>query len=111
MNPVVVYDTGVASPKRGETDTVTKTIAKGNIFEIVLKSNVHGGYLWYCDNTHEKECPLIKDYSEPLPRYSGTKQHFLFKAQRPGNTKLHFHYKRSWESEEYAQVDLIIQIV
>lgn len=87
---------------------------KGTQFSIKLRSNPQNGYLWKVDNFIDVEGSNIlvfdKETTEPLPKYSGCYQHFFFKGDNIGKSKIHMVYKRSWEDNFYDEkyVDVTI---
>lgn len=108
----VVYDAGLSGPKQGSNGSDLKQVPNGSMFEIILKSNLQGGYLWYFQGAKTGETwSFVQDWTEPLPRYGGTRQHFLFKATSTGVASLPFVYKRVWESHNYATFDMTIHIL
>jgi len=99
------------SPGRGNDVVEYRNVTLDDAFEIVLKSNPQNGYMWYYQDDEPEKVGLIKQTMQPLPRYSGTRQHFLFQPHARGETKLSFVYKRSWEKIPYATFGCMINIV
>src|SRR5690348_17325749 len=92
---IIIHDAGINGPKQGSTGSDLKQVPNGSTFEIILKSNLQGGYLWYFQGSGTGETwSFVKDWPEPMSRYGGTRQHFLFKAISPGVALLPFVYKR-----------------
>lgn len=87
-------------------------VEKGATFEIILKANPHSGYLWYYEGTGgQRSYSLVTEEMQPLPRYSGTKQHFYFKADSVGLDTIPFVYKRIWEDAPYATFEMVIKVI
>lgn len=109
-----IYDAGTLAPRAASCENVDidEEITVGTYFEIILKSNPHNGYMWYVSDERENDdgVSFVKQDMQPLPRYSGTRQHFIFYANNSGYYTIPFVYKRSWEVEPYATFTANIHI-
>lgn len=73
-------------------------------FELVLRSNPQNGYLWYPPDLKDDDIIiLLKEIKEPLPKYTGCKQHFFFRSIKQGEKTFEFIYRRSWEEDAYQK--------
>lgn len=79
-------------------------------FTITLKANTQNGYLWYTEDFDKDKVKLIEQIKEPLPMYSGCKQHFKFQSLESGITNISFIYKRSWETNPYNKKYFTVSI-
>lgn len=108
---LIIHDAGLRGPERGSSCSDMKEVPTGCTFEIILKSNLQGGYLWYFQGDKTNAMfSFVKDYQEPLPRYGGTRQHFVFRAaDSAGVGLIPFGYKRIWEDSNYATFDMTVR--
>lgn len=108
MDNRILYDTGTKSPD-GSHSVKNENVSVDETFEVILKGNPQNGYMWYA-NTDKDVLSSMGETMEPLPRYTGTRQHFLFKPLREGEATIEFVYKRSWEDTIHTSVVMDISI-
>lgn len=95
-------------------DITDITQEKGSEFDIKLKANPQNGYLWkvneFVDVEGSSILVFVKETTEPLPKYSGCYQHFYFKGDNVGKSRIHMVYKRSWEDSFYDEKFIDVNI-
>ena len=108
----VLYDSGTTSPKAGNHGDIKVEALQQECFQIILKSNPQNGFLWYLvkDLSHDV-VEYTNEIMEPLPKYMGTRQHFMLKAIKPGSCALSFIYKRAWETTSYASLEVTVTVM
>jgi len=91
--------------KPAEKHAVAETVVAkaGQHFEIVLEGTPGSGFTWQWVRPVEKTGVVeeLGEDIEPSTTLAGgaAKQHFRFRALAAGEVKLHFVYRRSWESK------------
>ncbi|HUK40856.1 MAG TPA: protease inhibitor I42 family protein [Candidatus Acidoferrales bacterium] len=78
------------------------TVAVGQEFTVSLKSTPTTGYVWEAQNLPPNLVLLGSDYEKPkgaMKPGSPVTQSFRFKAQAPGEYRVTFLRKRSWENQ------------
>lgn len=118
--PVLLLGACASAPDPAAAPTLEGLeAAAGETFYVELPSNPSTGYVWKL--VEIGDAALVeeagRDFKRPAPSSPSTvgrpgKEVFLFKALRPGKTRLRFEYMREWEREMAVRtrlVDLVIR--